>query len=351
MTDRTDKRGPAPGVFRPGDPAVITVETESREGGRGGFGVDDLADFAPDGEQATPPATLDAVAAPFSVRPAPWLRWALGGLVGLFALALGVDAVLLVQELAEISFALAGLATALLLLAVGAMAGFTWREMRAIARLGRIDDIRTAAERALAGADRGAADSVLADLQALYGRRRDLAWSCARFRERRADVLDAEDALVLFEHEVLKPLDRQASAAIGRTAQMTAVFTAISPFASVDIMLTAWRNLALIREIASLYGGRPGLFGSVRLLRRVLLHLALTGGMEASDGLASEMMGGGMAAKLSTRLGEGVINGLLTARVGIATMKYCRPLPYLEAPKPSIREMAGRIAGEVKARM
>ncbi|NBC32084.1 MAG: TIGR01620 family protein [Alphaproteobacteria bacterium] len=342
MTDRQDRPGPAPGVFRPDDPAVIAVETE-RERDAGSAFQDEAG--------GRPPATLDAAAAPFSVRPAPWLLWALAGLLGLFALALGVDAVLLVQELAGISIALAGLAAGLLLLAVGAMAGFAFRELRAIARLRRIDDIRAMAERALAGGDRGAADSALADLEALYGRRRELAWGCARFREHRADTVDAEDALVLFEHEVLKPLDRQASAAIGRTAQMTAVFTAISPFAAVDIMLTAWRNLALIREIASLYGGRPGLFGSVKLLRRVLLHLALTGGMEATDGLASEMLGGGMAAKLSTRLGEGLVNGLLTARVGIATMKYCRPLPWLQAPKPSIREMAGRIAGEVKARM
>jgi putative membrane protein len=32
-----------------------------------------------------------------------------------------------------------------------------------------------------------------------------------------------------------------------------------------------------------------------------------------------------IAAKLSARLGEGVLNGLLTARVGLSAMAVCRP--------------------------
>lgn len=354
MTD-TDRPPPAPGRFRPDDPAVITVDTAARSGPETAIPseFDDISEdrVGPDGTPITPPATYDAAAAPFSVRPSPLLLWALAGIGGLFALALGVDAVLLVQQLASTSIALAGVAIALLAMAVGALAGLTIRELRAMARLRRIDDIRTTAEQAVAGDDRGAADSALAQLLKLYDRRPELAWGCARFREHRHDAIDADDGLVLFEREVLQPLDRQASAAIGRTAQMTAIFTAISPFVAVDILLTAWRNLALIRELASLYGGRPGLFGSIKLMRRVLVHLALTGGMEASEGLANEMLGGGVAAKISTRLGEGVINGLLTARVGIAAMRYCRPLPFLQAPKPTVRDMAARIASEVRSRV
>src|SRR5207245_4584898 len=53
-----------------------------------------------------------------------------------------------------------------------------------------------------------------------------------------------------------------------------------------------------------------------RLMRHVIAHLAITGGMAASDSLLQQMLGHGIAAKLSQRLGEGILNGLLTARLG-----------------------------------
>jgi putative membrane protein len=46
--------------------------------------------------------------------------------------------------------------------------------------------------------------------------------------------------------------------------------------------------------------------------------------------------------KLSRRFGEGVINGALTARVGVAAMEVCRPLPFASLPKPRITEMMKR---------
>jgi len=50
----------------------------------------------------------------------------------------------------------------------------------------------------------------------------------------------------------------------------------------------------------------------IRLMRHVIAHLAITGGMAASDSLVQQVLGHGIAAKLSQRLGEGMLNGLLT---------------------------------------
>ena len=72
--------------------------------------------------------------------------------------------------------------------------------------------------------------------------------------------------------------------------------------------------------LAQLYGGRPGLLGMVRLVRHVVGHLAITGGMAASDSLIQQMLGHGITAKLSAKLGEGLLNGLLTARLGLAAI-------------------------------
>ena len=75
------------------------------------------------------------------------------------------------------------------------------------------------------------------------------------------------------------------------------------------------RTERLIRQLAFLYGGRPGTLGVIRLMREVLAHLALTGGMAVGDSLIQQVLGHGLAAKVSARLGEGVLNGLLAPGV------------------------------------
>ena len=49
-----------------------------------------------------------------------------------------------------------------------------------------------------------------------------------------------------------------------------------------------------------------------------------------------------MLAKVSRRFGEGVVNGALTARVGIAAMEVCRPLPFIAQPRPKVRNLVTR---------
>jgi putative membrane protein len=99
--------------------------------------------------------------------------------------------------------------------------------------------------------------------------------------------------------------------------------------------------VSLIRRLADLYGARPGALGLVRLVRLTITHLAVTGGVAATDSLIQQMVGHGVAARLSARLGEGVLNGLLTARLGLAAIEVARPLPFAALPKPAIGDLAG----------
>ena len=98
--------------------------------------------------------------------------------------------------------------------------------------------------------------------------------------------------------------------------------------------------MRLIRQLARLYGGRPGTLGMISLLRHVIGHLAITGGMAVGDSLVQQMLGHGIAAKLSQRLGEGVLNGLLTARLGLAAIDVTRPLPFTALPRPALGDLA-----------
>ncbi len=65
-------------------------------------------------------------------------------------------------------------------------------------------------------------------------------------------------------------------------------------------------------------------------------HLAATGAVAVGDDLVGSTLGGGVLSKLSRRFGEGLINGALTARVGITAIELCRPLPFEAEPKPRV---------------
>ncbi len=268
--------------------------------------------------------------------------------LGLIALGLGLDAYLLVRDLFAQNVVLGAVGAALAALVAGGLGWMVMRELHALGRLQRIDETRALADRALAENDMKAARLVVGEFDRLYHRRPELAWARSRFRDHDHGAHDPRELLTLLEQQVLLPLDARANAAIGRAARLTAVFTAVVPFAFVDSLAVLWRNLRLVREIAACYGGRPGLIGSATLLRRVMLYMVFAGGIEAGDGVATHVLGGGMAGWLSARLGQGVLNGLMTARIGLATVQLCRPLPYLRAAKPSIRDMAAAIAQDVK---
>ncbi|NJM35233.1 MAG: TIGR01620 family protein [Rhodomicrobium sp.] len=169
-------------------------------------------------------------------------------------------------------------------------------------------------------------------------RPRGTALGRARLADHRREVLDARELLILTEREMLAPLDREARSLIAGTARRVSMITAVSPSAVVDVAFVAIANLSMLRRLATIYGGRPGFLGSLRLARLVLSHLALTGTVALGDDVIQQLIGHGLTARLSARLGEGVINGAFTGRIGIAAIGLCRPLPYIEAERPRLRD-------------
>ena len=56
----------------------------------------------------------------------------------------------------------------------------------------------------------------------------------------------------------------------------------------------------------------------------------------AGDSLVQQLIGHGLAARLSAKLGEGVVNGMMTVRIGIAAMETARPLPFSAVKRPGL---------------
>ena len=111
------------------------------------------------------------------------------------------------------------------------------------------------------------------------------------------------------------------------------------PAAAFDLLFVLIQNLRMMRELATLYGGRPSNLGTLTLARMVVSQLAVTGGLDMSDSLLQHVVGRGLVGRLSTRFGEGAVNGILTSRVGLAAVEVCRPVPQKAAAKERLSSL------------
>ncbi len=229
-------------------------------------------------------------------------------------------------------------------LAVGSvlvLAALALREAAGFARLARLDQLRVRALEARAGslAD---ARGVSGAIAGLYAGRADTGWGRRRLEERQAEVMDADALMSLTEAELMAALDAQAVREVEAAARRVALATALVPLALADVAVALYSNLRMVRRVAEIYGGRAGSVGSWRLMRRVFSYLLATGALALTDDMIGTVAGGGLLSKLSRRFGEGVVNGALTARVGLAAIDLCRPMPFVALPRPTVSALVGR---------
>ncbi|MGO9866943.1 MAG: TIGR01620 family protein, partial [Rhodomicrobium sp.] len=170
---------------------------------------------------------------------------------------------------ATVLFALAGLAFIMI-------AG---REIAGLLRLSAITSLRRRAEAALSAEDIREARAAALELGAMFKDRRELAEGAARLKRHQRDILDASQILTLAERELLLPLDRLARTTIGTSGRRVSVVTSLSPAAIIPIAFVAYENFRMLRSLAQVYGGRPGFFAILRLLRLIAGQLAVTGGL------------------------------------------------------------------------
>lgn len=298
------------------------------------FDFEDLNDSQDDAHQA-----VETIVKP-PRRRLRWGRLLWTGVGGLVSLAVGLALDSLIRDLFARADWLGIVGLALLALAVFGLMIAVTVELAGLMRLKRVAKLRLAADEALEANDRRAANGVLRRLAALYRGRPDTARGRASLKGYHGEVIDGRDLLVLAERDLMGPLDEGAKRLVSGAAQRVAAVTAVSPRALVDVAYVLFEAVRLVRRLAAHYGGRPGTFGMLRLMRAVLTHLAVTGTIAVGDTIVQQILGHGVAARLSARLGEGVVNGLMTARIGLAAMDVCRPLPFVASSPPSLRSIA-----------
>ena len=252
--------------------------------------------------------------------PAPRAGGAMLALAGIATLAIGLAALQTANFVAaqfDRAAWLGWLTLALAVLGFGLLLSAVWRELRGLFALGRVDRLRAALGSGEAGRIHAAARRWAATLPeaATLGPAIDAA-------------NDPDAILALLRNGPGKTL-RARTDALGRSAAFQlAAGLAATPAPELTVLLVTWRGIRLVRQVAALHGMRPGLLGTLGLVRRSLLAAGLVAGSEAAINAAAHAL---LSSPLLTHaLGEmagagvGARRMILLAR---STAVACSPLP------------------------
>lgn len=258
------------------------------------------------------------------------------GLLVSLAIGMWVDG--LIRDMFSRSDWLGWFASAVAAVAAVAFVTILARELVGLARLNSVEKLRADGLAAITSKDNRRAKAFVADLTGFVSRRPETAAGRRAMNDLQGEIIDGPDLVRLAELELLAPLDARAQELILNAAKRVSVVTAVSPRALFDIAYVLFEAGRLIRRLAELYGGRPGTLGFVRLVKDVLAHLAVTGVVAAGDEFVHQVLGQGLAARLSAKLGEGVVNGMMTARIGVAAMETVRPMHFHAVKRPGMSD-------------
>ena len=342
-----------PRAFRLDDSMVLEDGTLTGHDASGRVTIEQTSHaFEDEGPAAVLPA--DELAVEAAQRRGIWPKgWSWGSLfwsaAGAFvSLALGVWVDSLIEGFFARSVALGWIGIALLAILILSVVALLTREVVSVFRQRHIARLHANFATARLADDRDASRRLTSELISLYANRPETALVRNHILTLTREIIDGRDLCDIAERDLLAPLDETVRREIAHAARRVSVVTAISPRALIDLLFVAAQAIRLIRRIAEIYGGRPGFIGFIRLARSVGAHLAITGGMAVGDSLIQQALGHGIAARISARLGEGVLNGMLTARVGLSAMAVCRPMPFVTERSPRVKDVAPFLFSDAK---
>ena len=169
--------------------------------------------------------------------------------------------------------------------------------------------------------------------------RAELSAGYDKWQRSLAETHNDKEVFELYDGLVLSQQDKIAKKLVSKHALEAGILVALSPLATVDMLLVAWRNIYLVEQIAGVYGIKLSYWSRIGLLRLVLANMALAGASEAIADTSMDLLSVGVAGKLSSRAAQGLGVGLLTARLGFKTVALMRPLPHLASPSLKLTDV------------
>lgn len=142
------------------------------------------------------------------------------------------------------------------------------------------------------------------------------------------DARSVDEIRALLEAGPLAALEARATA-LGRTAAVQAFsVTAISPSPALDALVFAWRGVRLVRQVAVLHGLRPGLAGTVTLLRRTLADAATVAATDiAVDAAARALLSNKLLEQFAGEAAAGAVAARRMLRLSRVAAEACRIVP------------------------
>ncbi|MEM6616139.1 MAG: TIGR01620 family protein [Pseudomonadota bacterium] len=272
-----------------------------------------------------------------------WGRVLIGALGGLLSITIGVWFWSLTESLFARLPALGWVSLTLVGIALFAALAIVTKTFASYRRLREITSLHKRIDDAGPALSLKEAHAIGDEIFLLFRDRADMAAARQAVNRHRNDVMDGADYLAIVEKALLAPLDARATSLISDAVKRVSVVTAVSPRAFIDLAVVLYENARLISRLGALYGGRPSRLAFLSLARRTFEHLAVTGAVAVGDSVLQQALGHGLAAKLSARLGEGVLNGFLTARIGLSAMDVSRPMPFNASPQPRFSQLMSEV--------
>ncbi|MCA0901312.1 TIGR01620 family protein [Microbulbifer agarilyticus] len=174
----------------------------------------------------------------------------------------------------------------------------------------------------------------------------------ARVQEETPDYYDNSELLRHLELNFFEALDQEALRRVVRHATTTGALVGLSPFTTLDVLVALRQSMRMIDDVAQIYGVRPSVVVRWRLFKKILALVAYSGASEyAVSELWPELVGDSMLSTVSARLGQGMGASLFMARIGLAAIHSCRPIPFSEKQRPRLGALTRRIAASLKERL
>jgi len=280
------------------------------------------------------------------------LRSFLYGCASLLMVFMAWEVLAVFNSALDVHWTLASAFLALVVLVTGLGFRLLWRYMGDRENLEALESIQKQASRLSDIDDFGRAKEFINELKAFYTDKPQGVYF-QKCIEQLPDYSNDREVIEHIDRVFLQPLDKEALRRVSNFSLQTSAAVAISPWASLDMLLSLWRSVKMIDEVAQVYGMRPSVMNRYKLLKQVIHQLAFVAASEmVIDQLMEEFGSSTLTGIASARLGQGLGAGIYTARIGISAMKVSRPIIFSKDSQPKTKSvvapMLARLADKIK---